>query len=77
MLLNGKVAIVTGAAQGLGRACAERLAIEGAKVIMADIADTEGNKAVTKLADQGFNVALRPRQCGRAARCAKSLGSGD
>jgi sorbitol-6-phosphate 2-dehydrogenase len=37
MLLNGKVAIVTGAAQGLGRAIGDRLAREGAQVFVADI----------------------------------------
>jgi len=39
MKLKGKVAIVTGAAQGLGEAFAMRLAEEGAKVVIADILD--------------------------------------
>jgi NAD(P)-dependent dehydrogenase (short-subunit alcohol dehydrogenase family) len=37
MLLAGKVAIVTGAAQGIGKACAVRLAREGAKVALCDV----------------------------------------
>jgi NAD(P)-dependent dehydrogenase (short-subunit alcohol dehydrogenase family) len=42
MRLKGKVAIVTGAAQGIGRAYALRLAGEGAKVVIADILDGSG-----------------------------------
>ncbi len=37
MKLAGKIAIVTGAAQGLGKACAAGLAAEGARVVLADI----------------------------------------
>jgi len=40
MRLDGRVAIVTGAAQGIGRAYAARLAQEGARVVIADILDT-------------------------------------
>ena len=42
MRLKGKVAIVTGAAQGIGRAYALRLSGEGAKVVIADILDGSG-----------------------------------
>lgn len=35
--LQGKAAFVTGAAQGIGRACAERLARDGARVMLSDI----------------------------------------
>ncbi|MDX3924623.1 MAG: SDR family oxidoreductase [Shinella sp.] len=40
MKLEGKLAVVTGAQRGIGHACAEALAAEGAKVIATDIIDT-------------------------------------
>ena len=56
MLLNGKIAIVTGGAQGIGRACVERLANEGARVIAADTEDGRGNKLVDALNAQGHSA---------------------
>jgi NAD(P)-dependent dehydrogenase (short-subunit alcohol dehydrogenase family) len=41
MSLEGKVAIVTGAAQGIGRAIAEGLAAEGARIVVADLQGAE------------------------------------
>ena len=40
--LEGKVAVITGAASGIGRASAVRFAHEGAKVVVADLADDPG-----------------------------------
>jgi NAD(P)-dependent dehydrogenase (short-subunit alcohol dehydrogenase family) len=40
--LEGKVAVVTGAASGIGRAMTERFAAEGARVVLADLSDAEG-----------------------------------
>jgi NAD(P)-dependent dehydrogenase (short-subunit alcohol dehydrogenase family) len=49
MKLKNRTAIITGAAKGIGRACAERLAAEGAEVILADIDDATGTAAASAL----------------------------
>ena len=47
--LEGQVAIVTGAAQGIGAACAERLAQDGAAVALWDVDDARGNALAGQL----------------------------
>ena len=47
--LENKVAIITGAAMGLGAADAELFASEGAKVVLTDIAEKEGQELADKL----------------------------
>jgi NAD(P)-dependent dehydrogenase (short-subunit alcohol dehydrogenase family) len=47
--LSGKVAIVTGAASGIGRASAELFVAEGAKVVMADVDSERGNEIAATL----------------------------
>ena len=49
--MSGKVAVVTGAAQGIGRTYAEALAAGGARVVVTDIEDTSG--AVSAIKAQG------------------------
>ena len=53
MLLKNKIAIVTGAASGMGRATAIRFAQNGAKVVVADINDAEGKNTVEMVKKAG------------------------
>lgn len=54
--LQGKVAIVTGAALGLGRAISTRLAEEGASVAVLDILDEEGKAFASELSSRSLVV---------------------
>jgi len=49
--LSGKVAIVTGAARGMGEATARLFADEGAKVILTDVLETEGQAVAADIGD--------------------------
>jgi len=55
--LKGKVAIVSGAAQGIGRAIAMRLAEEGAKVAIADIQENLAAQTATEIKSAGGHAA--------------------
>jgi NAD(P)-dependent dehydrogenase (short-subunit alcohol dehydrogenase family) len=59
--LAGKIAIVTGAALGLGRAIALRMAEEGAKVAVLDVLDAQGEKFVQQT--QGLGLATSYWHC--------------
>ena len=53
MRLEGKVAMITGAARGQGAAEARLFAQEGAKVIVADVSDLEGIAVAAEIAEAG------------------------
>ena len=53
MRLEDKVAVITGASAGIGRACAERFAAEGAKVVLSDIDVTRGEEAAEAIQASG------------------------
>ena len=53
MRLQGKVALVTGGASGMGQSEATIFAREGAKVVVADLLEAEGRQAAEKIAAAG------------------------
>jgi len=48
-ILEGKVALITGAARGTGLVIAQRFAAEGARVVMSDVRDEQGRRACEEL----------------------------
>lgn len=57
-MLDGKVAIVTGGARGMGEGEVRRLVEEGAKVVIADVLDAEGAALAEELGDAAIFVHL-------------------
>ena len=51
--LDGKVALVTGGASGIGAGCALRLAEEGASVVITDLQDVKGGETVAAIKQAG------------------------
>ena len=58
--LDGKVAVITGGAGGIGRALAERAAAEGMRLVLADLEEATLAATVAELADQGATVVGEP-----------------
>ncbi len=84
MLLKDKVAVVTGAAQGIGRACAERLAKDGAKVVLSDVKEDTGAATAKAIVAAGgvamfkrCNVAEPVDVAALAAEAVKAYGGID
>ena len=55
MKLQGKVAVVTGGAQGIGRAIADALAAEGARIVIADV---QGAEEAAAALDRGVGLEV-------------------
>lgn len=70
MKLNGKVAVVTGASQGLGKAIATRLAAEGASVVVDYIGDvTPAEELVGSLRREGFKAHAVSADVSKPVEC--------
>ena len=60
MTLSGRVALVTGASQGIGRACALKLAQSGATVALAARSQEKLQELAAEIAAAGGNAAAFP-----------------
>lgn len=65
-MLDGKVAIITGAAMGMGAATAELFAREGARVVIADLNEEMGRAQAKKIQDAGGAAAFVRADVSRA-----------
>ena len=67
-VLDGKAAIVTGSARGIGRATAELLAEQGARVLINDLDADVAEQAASEIQRRDRRLRRRPDQAGRARR---------
>ena len=74
MELDGKVAIVTGGASGIGRAIATILAENGAAVAIADLLEDVGQETARELERRGFSTQAFPVDVSDAARVEQTVG---
>ncbi len=56
--LDGKICLITGAARGIGRCCAEMMVSEGAKVAISDIDDIAARKAASEIGNDVLALQL-------------------
>jgi NAD(P)-dependent dehydrogenase (short-subunit alcohol dehydrogenase family) len=79
--VDGKVALVTGGASGIGEACALTLAREGARVVITDIDDARGKALAAKIGGGAIylnhDVASEPRWIEVVAEIEKQCGKLD
>src|SRR2546430_6513812 len=68
--LNEKVVVITGAAQGIGRGCAQIAAREGAYVVIGDIQQEAGEATAAAIRAAGGQVVFHPTNVVNETECA-------
>lgn len=72
--LQGKIALITGAALGLGRATALRMAEEGAAVAITDVLEAEGQAFAAELSARGLSARFWRLDVSKEAEVARVIG---
>lgn len=67
--LQNKVIVITGAAQGIGFACARQAAAEGATVVLADIQQDRGEQSAATLRNEGARAQFLPVDVREESQC--------
>ncbi len=73
MRLKDKVALITGAASGIGKESALLFADEGARVVVVDVNDDAGNAACTRIEEHGGEAVYVHADVSKAADCANMV----
>lgn len=71
--MNGKVALITGAATGIGRAAAELFAREGARLILADLNEEQGEDLASQLRAGGSEALFVKTDVAKAEDCERMV----
>lgn len=77
MRLKDKVALITGAAQGIGRESAWLFAAEGAQVVAADVQDDAGQATVAELQAAGHAACYVHADVSQAADCQRMIAAAE
>lgn len=75
-MLNGKVALVTGAGSGIGEAVALMLARQGAAVVLSDMDESGGQRVAQAIAHAGGSALFVKGDVSRAADCERLVSAG-
>jgi NAD(P)-dependent dehydrogenase (short-subunit alcohol dehydrogenase family) len=71
---SGKVALVTGGASGIGRACAQLFAREGASVVVSDVALEGGQETMRLIEEDGGEASFVEADVSKAAEVEALVG---